>query len=76
VAAWVPDMFCGYYLMKNYKVDKNSATTKAREKISTELESLEFFFNLIYIWQNLKTLNFLLNKISDRFLVMTKLVTK
>jgi len=42
VAAWVPDMFCNFYFMKNHKIAKNSTTTKARDKISTDLESLEF----------------------------------
>jgi hypothetical protein len=36
------DMFCNFYLVKNHKIAKNSTTTKAREKISTDLESLEF----------------------------------
>jgi hypothetical protein len=35
-----PDMFCNFYLVKSYKIAKNSTTTKAREKISTDLESL------------------------------------
>jgi hypothetical protein len=35
VAALVPDM-------KNHKIANNSATTEAREKITTYLESLEF----------------------------------
>jgi hypothetical protein len=42
VAAWVSDMFCNFYLMKNHKIAKNSTTTKASEKISTDVESLEF----------------------------------
>jgi hypothetical protein len=42
MAALVPDMFCNCYLVKNHKVAYNSATTKAREKISTYLKSLEF----------------------------------
>jgi hypothetical protein len=42
MAACVPDMFCNFYLVKNNKIAKYSATTKAREKISTDLESLEF----------------------------------
>jgi hypothetical protein len=42
VAAWIPDLFCNFYFVKNYKFDNNSTTTKAREKISTGLESLEF----------------------------------
>jgi hypothetical protein len=42
VAAWVTDMFWNFYFVKKYKIAKNSKTTKAREKISTDLESLEF----------------------------------
>jgi hypothetical protein len=30
------------YLEKNHKIAKNSTTTKAKEKLSTDLESLEF----------------------------------
>jgi hypothetical protein len=32
VAAWVLDMFCNFYLMKNHKIANNSTTIKAREK--------------------------------------------
>jgi hypothetical protein len=32
VAAWVPDVFCNFYLEKNQKIAKNSTATKAREK--------------------------------------------
>jgi hypothetical protein len=42
VAAWLPDMFWNCYLVKNHKIAKNSTTTKAREKIITDLELLEF----------------------------------
>ncbi len=42
VAAWVPDVFLNFYVVKNHKIAKNSATAKAREKISADLESLEF----------------------------------
>jgi hypothetical protein len=35
VAVFVPDMFCNFYLVKNNKIANNSATTEAREKIST-----------------------------------------
>jgi len=42
LAAWVPDMFWNFYLLKIHNIADNSATTKAREKLSTELESLEF----------------------------------
>ena len=41
LAALVSDMFCNFYLVKNHKIDKNSTTTKAREKISTHLKFLE-----------------------------------
>jgi hypothetical protein len=41
VAAWFPDLFCNFYLVKNHKHVYNSATTEAR-KISTDLESLKF----------------------------------
>ncbi len=30
------------FFSENYKIDKNSVTTQAREKISTHVESLEF----------------------------------
>ncbi len=42
VAAFIPDMFWNFYLVKNHKIANNSATIEAREKISTCLESLEF----------------------------------
>ncbi len=42
VAAWVPDMFCNFYLIKNHVMAKHSTTAKAIEKISTDLESIEF----------------------------------
>ncbi len=42
VAAWVSDMFCDFYLVKKPKIANNSRTAKAREKIRTDLESLEF----------------------------------
>jgi hypothetical protein len=42
VTAWFTNMFCNFYLVKNHTIAKISTTTKAREKISTDLESLEF----------------------------------
>ena len=38
-----PDMFCNFYFVKSYKIANKSATTSAREKLSTYLESLKFF---------------------------------
>ncbi len=40
VAAWFPDMFCNLYFVKNHKIANKLVTTEAREKISTDLESL------------------------------------
>ncbi len=37
VAAQFPDRFCNFYFMKNPKIDNNSATTEAREKIAAYL---------------------------------------
>ncbi len=42
VAAWVPYMFCNFYFVKNHKTANYSTTTKAREKMCTDLKSLEF----------------------------------
>jgi hypothetical protein len=36
------NMFCNFYSGKNHKIAKNLATTEAREKLSTYLESLDF----------------------------------
>jgi len=35
-------MFCNFYLVKNHEIANNATNTKAREKISIDLESLEF----------------------------------
>jgi hypothetical protein len=34
VAAWVMDMFCNFYLMKNQSIANNAATAEAVEKIA------------------------------------------
>ncbi len=36
-------MICNFCLVKSHIIADNSATTEYREKISTHLESLEFF---------------------------------
>ncbi len=41
-AIWVLNMFCKFYTLKNHKIVKNATTTEAMEKISADLESLEF----------------------------------
>jgi len=50
VAQWVPDMFRNFYFVKNLKIALNSTTPKAREKISTDLETLEFGEFLDVCW--------------------------
>jgi hypothetical protein len=32
VAAWVPDIFCNFYLIKNDQIANNSTATEAGEK--------------------------------------------
>jgi hypothetical protein len=41
VAAPLPDVFATFIFLKNHKIAKNLTTTNAREKISTDFESLE-----------------------------------
>ncbi len=42
MAAWVLNMFCNFYFVNNHKIVINLTTANASEKISTDLESLEF----------------------------------
>jgi hypothetical protein len=73
VAALVQDMFCNFYLQKNHKAANNSATTEAREKISSYLESLEFWKFFDVCLTKFDYYKIFLNKISHRFVVTTKL---
>jgi hypothetical protein len=45
VAAWVPDMFCDFYFVKNHENAKTLTTSENREKINTFgiLRILEIF---------------------------------
>jgi hypothetical protein len=36
--AWVPNMFCNFYLVENHKSANNSTTTEDKEKINTDLD--------------------------------------
>jgi hypothetical protein len=38
VAAWVPDMFRYFNLVKNHEISNNSTTIEAREKNNTDLK--------------------------------------
>jgi len=64
---------CNFYLVKNHKIAQNSTTTKAREKTSTDLESLEFYKFFDVCLTKFKNNKILLNKVSNRFLLTTKL---
>ena len=68
-------MICNFYLAKRDKIANNSATTEAREKISTDLEYLEFLKFFDECLTNFKNNIILPNKISHRFLLTTKLFT-
>jgi hypothetical protein len=59
--------------VKSHKISDNSATAEAREKISTCLESLEFKKFFEAFWTEFENYQILLNNISHRFLVTTKL---
>ncbi len=59
--------------MKNHKIDNNSATTEAREKISAYLESLEFYKCFDLCLAKFENYQYLLDKICHRFLVTIKL---
>ncbi len=75
MAAWVSDMFCNFYLMKNHKIAINSTTAKARGKnkhLFGILGILEFFDVCLTKFKNNQIL---LNKISHIFLLTTKLFT-
>ncbi len=68
-------MFCNFYLMKSRKFGSESTTTQAREKISTDLESLNFRHVLLCLTK-FKNNQILLHRISHRFLQMTKPFTR
>ncbi len=75
VAAWVPDMSCNFYLVKNHTIAHNLTTTKAREKISAHMESEEFWELIDVSLTKFKNNHILLNKISRRIIPTTKLFT-
>ncbi len=66
------DTICNFCSAKSYKIPNNSATAKARAKVSTYLESLEFKKNDAS-QTKLENSENLCNKITQRFLATTKL---
>jgi hypothetical protein len=71
----VSDMFCNFYLAESHKIANNSATTEAREKISTDLESLELKKFDVCLTK-FEYYEIYLNKISHRFLETTRLFSR
>jgi hypothetical protein len=67
VATLVPDKFCNFCLVKNHKIANGSTTTKAREKIRTDLESSNYRNFYVHLTK-FKNYPILLNKIGHRFL--------
>ncbi len=64
-------MFCNIYFVKNLIIAKSSITTKAR-KNKYRFGIITFFYVCLTEFRNNQIL---LNKISHRFLLMTKLLT-
>jgi hypothetical protein len=64
VAAWVQDMFCYLYSVKSHKIANITATTEAREKICSDLESLNFLKLFDTCLTKLENYQILLNKLA------------
>ncbi len=75
MAAWVPDMFCYFYLAKNLRIANDSTTSDAGEKLGTDMESLEFYIIVGVRSAKFKSNLILLKKIIHRFLETTKIFT-
>ncbi len=73
-ARWPQICFATFIWQKNHEIVNNTATTEAKEKINTCMESLEFQKFCDVCLTKFKSDQILLNKISHRFLVATKWV--
>jgi hypothetical protein len=60
-------MFQNFYLVTNHKISNISTTTKTREKIRTDFESLEFEKNM-HVWLDFKTIKFYWKTLATDFL--------
>ncbi len=65
MAASVLDMLNNLHLVKNHEIVNNSTTSEAIEKISSNGEFLEFYNFLMYVWLNLKAIEFYLIKLAN-----------
>jgi hypothetical protein len=75
VAAWVQVIFYSFNLVKNHKTAKNLTTTNAREKNKNRFGILRILVIFYIYFTKFKNNQILLNKISHRFLMTTKLFT-
>jgi hypothetical protein len=75
MAAWVPNMSCNFYFLKNHKIADNSTTTKAKEKIVRIWNIYNFRKESDEYLTEFKNNKFLLNKIGCQFLLTTKQLT-
>jgi hypothetical protein len=46
VAAWVPDMYCNFYSVKNNKIAKDATATRAKEK-EAQIWNIQNFRNFL-----------------------------
>ncbi len=66
-------MFCNFHLEKNHNFDKKSTTPKAREKIKHRIRILRILEKNDVCLSKFKNNQILLNKISRRFILTTKI---
>jgi hypothetical protein len=57
--------FCNFYKVKYHEIARNSTTTEAREKNSTEFESSEFKKKIDACLAKFKNIQILLNNINQ-----------
>ncbi len=72
MSARVADIFLNFYFVKSHKIVNNLATTKGREKISTDLESLELLNFFDVHLTKFEIYQILLHEIGRIFLVTNK----
>ncbi len=64
---WVQDMFPNFCLVQSHKIANNSANTETREKLSTDLESVELCKSYDMCLTKFENYQILLNKIRHSF---------
>ncbi len=67
VAAWALALFWNIYSAEHHKMAKNLKTTEAREKFSSDWESLEFYKIFMHVLLKFKTIELYLIKLAINF---------